>query len=59
MTTEPSTAPQLPRSPSGGFMYCAGSCGTNLWVPRGGVKLCGDCRAAFERQATDESEATG
>lgn len=57
MTTEPTAAPQLPRSPSGGLMYCAGGCGATLWVPRGGVKLCPDCRAAAELAATDESEA--
>lgn len=38
---------QLPRSANGGLMYCL-RCPTAISVPRGGVKLCPDCRAAHE-----------
>lgn len=52
-TTDP-----LPRSPIGGFMRCL-RCTTDLWVPRNGVRLCGDCRAALEAQiAADQQTKT-
>lgn len=40
----------LPRSSSGGFMYCPACTGepVTIWVPAGGVRLCGDCLAAAE-----------
>jgi hypothetical protein len=43
----------LPRSSTGGYQYCVSCPGEPvlLYVPRGGVRLCGDCLAAATAKA--------